>query len=147
MTTKSQSPVPQNVVPRPPNRTICSNHKIPGHSINTCHFEGGGVEGQNLKKKSRSNFHSRGSKQATVHIAQENHSPSPPSNVYMLLADEDALLSNETGSSTNSPIFIIGSGATAHMCHDKSYYSTYQKFNSPWKVHIADHRLIQAVSV
>src|SRR5260370_6888857 len=41
---KSQSPAPPNV-PRPPNRLICSNCKIPGHSINTCHFEGGGLEG------------------------------------------------------------------------------------------------------
>src|SRR5260370_25413469 len=77
---KSQSPVPPNVVPRAPNRLICSNCKILGHSINTCCFEGGGAEGQNLKKKkSRPNLHSRGQKEATAHIAQENQSLSPPS--------------------------------------------------------------------
>ena len=76
---KSQSPVPPNVVPRAPNRLICSNCKIPGHSINTCHFEGGGAEGQNMKKK-KPNLHSRGWKEATAHVAWENHSPSPPSN-------------------------------------------------------------------
>src|SRR6266850_5249929 len=102
---KSQSPAPPNVVPRAPNRPICSNCKIPGHSINTCCFEDGGAEGQNLKKKrSRPNLCSRGWKEATAHIAQENHSPSPPSNVYMLHANEDAPLSNEAGSSTNSPL-------------------------------------------
>src|SRR5260370_38700584 len=94
---KSWSPAPPNVVPRAPNRLICSNCKVPGHSINTCHFEGGGAEGQNPKKKrSRSNLGSRGQKEATAHIAWENRSPSPPSNVY------DALLSNEASSSTNS---------------------------------------------
>ena len=35
----------------------------------------------------------------------------------------------------------------AHMYHDKSYYSTYWKFDSPQKAHIADHRFIEAVSV
>src|SRR5260370_42604735 len=111
---------------RATNKVICSNCKIAGHSINTCHFEGGGAEGQTpKKKKSRPNLCSRGWKEATVHIAWENQSPSPPSNVYILLADEDALLSNEAGTSTDSPFFIIDSRATAHMCHDKSYYSTY----------------------
>src|SRR5260370_25869122 len=145
---KSQSPAPPNVVPRAPNRLICSNCKIPGHSINTCHFEGGGAESQNPKKKrSRPNLHSRGQKEATVHIVQENCSPSPPSNVYMLHANEDALLSNKAGSSTDSPFFMIDSGATAHMCHDQSYYSTYQNFNSPWKVHIANNGYLETVSV
>src|SRR5260370_28626192 len=70
---KSRSPTPPNVVHRAPNRVICSNCKIPGHSINTCHFKGGGAEGQNPKnKKSRSNLHSRDQKEATVHIVQEN---------------------------------------------------------------------------
>jgi len=50
---KSRSPTPPNVVHQAPNRLICSNCKIPGHSINTCHFEGGGAEGQTLKKKSQ----------------------------------------------------------------------------------------------
>src|SRR6266478_5540503 len=145
---KSQSPTPPNAVSRAPNRLICSNCKILGHSINTCHFEGGGAKGQNPKKKRlRPNLHSRGQKEATAHIVQENHSPSPPSNVYMLHADEDALLSNEADSSTNSPFFMIDSGATAHMCHDQSYYSTYQKFDSPQKVCIADNGYIEAVGV
>src|SRR5260370_3916471 len=38
---KSRSPTPPNVVHQAPNRLLCSNCKIPGHSINTCHFEGG----------------------------------------------------------------------------------------------------------
>src|SRR5260370_11314843 len=48
---QSTSPPPPNVVHRAPHRLICSNCKIPGHSINTCHFERGGAEGQTLKKK------------------------------------------------------------------------------------------------
>src|SRR5260370_27205565 len=70
---KSRSPAPPNVVHRAPNRLICSNCKIPGHSINTCHFEGGGAEGQTLKKKrSRPNFRSRGWKENNANIAWEN---------------------------------------------------------------------------
>src|SRR5260370_18254555 len=75
---KSQSPAPPNVVPRAPNRLICSHCTFLGHSINTCCFEGGGAEGQNPKKKrSRPNLCSRGQKEATAHIVQENCSPSP----------------------------------------------------------------------
>src|SRR5260370_2269938 len=66
---KSWSPTPPNAVPRAPNRLICSNCKIPGHSINTCHFEGGGAEGQNPKKKRfKPNLHNRAQKEATAHI-------------------------------------------------------------------------------
>src|SRR5260370_32644500 len=76
---KSHSPVPPNMVPKASNRPICSNCKILGHSINTCHFEGGGAEGQAPKKKKlRPNLHNRTRKETTAHVAQENHSSPPP---------------------------------------------------------------------
>src|SRR5260370_42306482 len=61
---KSRSPTPPNAVHRAPNKVICSNCKIPGHSINTCHFEGGGAKAQAPKKKrSGPNFQNRSQKE------------------------------------------------------------------------------------
>src|SRR6266478_4284483 len=75
---KSRSPAPPNAVYQAPNKLVCSNCKIPGHSINTCHFEGGGAEGQTPKKKrSRPNIQNRGWKENNANMAQENRSPSP----------------------------------------------------------------------
>src|SRR6266478_4373303 len=75
---KSRSPTPPNAAHRAPNKVICSNCKIPGHSINTCQFEGGGAEGQAPKKKrSRPNFQNRSQKENNANMAQENRSPSP----------------------------------------------------------------------
>src|SRR5260370_8310767 len=71
---KSCSPVPPNMVPKASNRPICSNCKILGHSINTCHFEGGGAKGQALKKKNlRPNLSNRTQKETTTHMQQKNH--------------------------------------------------------------------------
>ena len=65
----------------------------------------------------------------------------------MIHTEEDVLLSNETGSSVDSPFFIIDSGAMVHMCHDQSYISTYQEFDSPHCVCIADNGYLDAVGV
>src|SRR5260370_40383789 len=74
---KSRSPAPPNAVHQAPNRLICSNCKIPGHSINTYCFECGGAEGQTpTKKRSRPNIQNRGQKETTANVARENHSSS-----------------------------------------------------------------------
>src|SRR5260370_29823047 len=76
---KSRSPAPPNAVHRAPNKVICSNCKIPGHSINTCHFKGGGAKGQAPKKKrSRPNFRNRSQKENNANMAWENRSLLPP---------------------------------------------------------------------
>src|SRR5260370_32634460 len=70
---KSRSPTPLNAVHRAPNKVICSNCKIPGHSINTCHLERGVAEGQAPKKKeSRPNFRNRSWKENNANMAWEN---------------------------------------------------------------------------
>src|SRR5260370_2543296 len=146
---KSRSPTPPNVVHQAPNRLICSNCKIPGHSINTCHFEGGGAEGQTPKKKRlrpNINIQNRGQKENNANMARENHSPSPPSNVYMFHSYKDAFLSLDSSTSSSS-LFIIDSGASAHMCHDQSFYSSYCKIDPPRSIYMANNSIIEAVGV
>ncbi len=113
-----------------PNRLTCSNCKRPGHTIDWCHFEDGGAEGQAPKKKSsRSHFWGKGHKEPNANVTRENQSSPPPSNTYILCTDEDALISKDSHTPNDFSYFIIDSGASAHMCHDWSYYTSYQKLD------------------
>ena len=67
--------------------------------------------------------------------------------MYVLCTDEDALLSKDIHTSTDSSFFIIDSGASAHMCHDQSYYSSYRKIIPPKPIWIADDCVIDAVGI
>src|SRR5260370_12665204 len=80
-------------------------------------------------------------------MARENHSPSPPSNVYMLHLYEDTFLSLNSSTSSSSSFFIIDSGASAHMCHDQSFYSSYCKIDPPRSIYVADNGILEAVGV
>jgi len=46
-------------------------------------------------------------------------------------------------------LFIINSGALAHMCHDHSHYSSYSyhKIDPPRSIYIADNGVLEAVGV
>src|SRR5258708_30462312 len=80
-------------------------------------------------------------------VIRDNRSPSLPTNVYVLCTDDDALLSKDIHTSTNSSFFIINSRALAHMCHDWSYYSSYWKIIPPKPIWIANDHVIDAVSI
>src|SRR5260370_6162090 len=65
----------------------------------------------------------------------------------MLHSYEDAFLSLDSNSSSSSTFFIIDSGASAHMCHDQSYYSSYRKIDPPRSIYVADNSILEAVGV
>src|SRR5258707_14349852 len=144
---KPRSPTPTSAKSKGPEKPVCSLCKKPGHTVNQCWCKGGGAEGQPKKRKSRHNLRGRGWKDTTANVVRDNQSPSPPANVYVLCTDEDALLSKDIHTSTDSSFFIIDSGALAHMCHDWSYYSSYQKIIPPKPIWIADDRVIDTVSI
>ena len=78
---------------------------------------------------------------------RENQSSPPPSNTYILRTDEDALISKDSHTPDDFSYFIIDSGASAHMCHDRSYYTSYQKLDHPKHIWIADDCTIDAVGI
>src|SRR5260370_19593673 len=80
-------------------------------------------------------------------MARENHSPSPPSNVYMLHLYEDTFLSLNSSTSSLSSFFIIDSRALAHMCHDQSFYSSYCKIDPSRSIYVANNSVLEAVGV
>jgi len=117
----------------------CVNCHLPGHTIEKCWSEGGGVEGQRPKHWGKPK--PRNPKERTARVA---HSPSPPPAIYVVRAEGEALKSQ---SSTSPTTFILDSGATAHMSHDWSYFSTYQKLVIPKTIRVADDRSVQAIGV
>ncbi len=78
---------------------------------------------------------------------RENQSSPPPSNTYILHTNEDALISKDSHTPNDFSYFIIDSRASAHMCHNWSYYTSYQKLNHPKHIWIADDCTIDAVRV
>src|SRR5258708_26347422 len=64
-----------------------------------------------------------------------------------MLRTEDALISRENPTLSNIIHFIVDSGASAHMCPDCSFYSSYQKINPPKHIWVADNRTIKAIGV
>src|SRR5258708_13572488 len=145
---KSRSPAPPSNKLAGSERPMCSNCKRPGHTIDQCWSEGGGAEGQAPKKKSsRSHFWGKGRKEPNANVARQNKSSPPPSNTYIFHPNQDALISKDSHTPNDFSYFIIDSGASAHMCHDRSYYTSYQKLNHPKHIWIADDHTIDAVGV
>src|SRR5260221_3663614 len=70
-----------------------------------------------------------------------------PTHTYILCTDEDALISKDSHTPNDFSYFIIDSGASAHMCHDWSYYTSYQKLDHPKCIWIANDRTIDAVGI
>src|SRR5258708_6213020 len=145
---KFKSPTPLSNKSVGSNRPTCSNCKRPGHTIHQCCFEGGGAKGQAAKKKSsRSHFQGKGRKEPNANVVRENQSSPPPSNTYILHTNEDALISKDSHTPDDFSYFIIDSGASAHMCHDWSYYTSYQKLDHLKHIWIADDHTIDAISI
>ena len=71
----------------------------------------------------------------------------PPLTIYILHTDEDALISRDTPVPSNVAHFIMDSGASAHMCPDCSYFSSYQKIDPLRHIWVADNHTIKAISV
>src|SRR5260370_32689363 len=65
----------------------------------------------------------------------------------MLHSYEDAFLSLNSSTSSSSSFFIIDSRASAHMCHDQSFYSSYHKIDPPRSIYVADNGILEAVGV
>src|SRR5260221_2028408 len=137
---KSRSPALPNSKSKGTERPKCANCQRPGHTIEWCWAEGGGAKGCAPKKrKSRADMKGKGRKETLANIARDNQSPSPPPAIYIMRADEDALISQDPSSSSNFAQLIVDSGASAHMCHNHSYFSSYQKLNPPKRIWIADN--------
>src|SRR5258708_15295555 len=145
---KFKSPTPLSNKSVGSDRLTCSNCKRHSHTIDRCWFEGGGAKGQAPKKKSsRSHFQGKGHKEPNANVTRENQSSPPPSNTYILHTDEDALISKDSHTPDDFSYFIIDSGASAHMCHDQSYYTSYQKLDHPKHIWIANDHTIDAISI
>ncbi len=71
----------------------------------------------------------------------------PPLTIYILHTDEDALISRDTPVPSNVAHFIMDSGASAHMCPDCSYFSSYQKIDPLRHIWVADNCTIEVISV
>src|SRR5260221_11910955 len=128
-------------------KVICSNCKKEGHSIKKCWSVGGGAEGQGPKKKqSKSSVKSKCG-QGQANVSKDNSSSSVSHSILILCSEEDVLLSCNTPSHSNSIYFIINSGASAHMCPDRSYFLSYKKLNTPKHIWVADDRTINAIGI
>ncbi len=145
---KSRSPALPNVKSQNNKKSFCTNCKNEGHNIAQCWSVGGGSEGKAPKwRKSKSNLKGKQKgKSANVTKDKDNHSPSPPPPLFMLCT-EDALISRENPTPSNIIHFIVDSGASAHMCPDRSFYSSYRKIDPPKHIWVADNRTIEAISV
>ncbi len=66
---------------------------------------------------------------------------------HNLCTNEDALISKDSHTPDDFSYFIINSGASAHMCHDQSYYTSYQKLDHPKHIWIANDCTIDAVGI
>src|SRR5258708_1060261 len=145
---KSQSPAPPNSKSKGTKRPKCANCQRPGHTIKQCWAEGGGAKGHAPKKrKSRADMKGKGQKETSANVARDNQSPSPPPAIYIMQADEDALISEDPSSSSNFTQLIVDSGASAHMCHNHSYFASYWKLNPPKCIWIAENRTIEACGI
>ncbi len=128
-------------------KVICSNCKKEGHSIERCWSVGGGAKGQGLKKKqSKSSVKSKHG-QGQVNMSKDNSSSSVSHSILILHSKEDVLLLRDTPSHSNSVYFIIDSGASTHMCPDRSYFSSYMKLNTPKCIWVADDQMINAIGI
>src|SRR5260221_8179481 len=145
---KSQSPTLPNAKSQNNKKSFCTNCKNEGHNIAQCWSEGGGSEGKAPKwRKLKSDLKGKQKeKSANVAKDKDNHSPSPPPPLFMLHT-EDALISRENPTPSNIIHFIVDSGASAHMCLDCSFYSSYWKINPPKHIWVADNHTIEAISV
>ena len=56
-------------------------------------------------------------------------------------------MSRENSTHDGGMSFIIDSGASSHMCHDHSFFSTYKKLNPPKKIWVADNHTIEAIGI
>ena len=145
---KSRSPTPLNVKSQNNKKSFCTNCKNEGHNIAQCWSEGGGSEGKALRwKKSKSDLKGKWKeKSANVTKDKDNHSPSPPPPLFMLCT-EDTLISRENPTLSHIIHFIVDSGASAHMCLDHSFYSSYWKIDPLKHIWVADNHTIEAISV
>src|SRR6266436_1754016 len=145
---KSRSPALPNVKSQNNKKSFCTNCKNEGHNIAQCWSVGGGSEGKAPKwRKLKSNLKGKQKeKLANVTKDKDNCSPSPPPPLFMLHT-EDALISRENPTPSNIIHFIVDSGASAHMCLDHSFYSSYQKIDPPKHIWVADNRTIEAIGV
>src|SRR5260221_13233294 len=112
---KSRSPLWQSPNLRNTEKMICANCKKEGHTIFRCWAEGGRAEGKGPRwSKSKSDLKGK-QKEMLANVAKDNQSPSLLLTIYILHEDE-ALISWDTPTSSNTVHFIVDSGASAHMC-------------------------------
>src|SRR5258708_19000111 len=88
-------------------------------------------------------------KEKSANVAKDNQSPSPspPFTTYILHTDEDARIAQDPSSSSNFTHFIVDSGASAHMCPKKSYFSSYRKIEPLKHIWVANNHTIEAIGV
>ena len=143
---KSRSPLPTSLKPKSAEKMMCTNCKKEGHTISRCWAEGGRAEGKG-PKWSKSKVDLKGKqKESLANVAKGDQSPSPLLAIYVL-HDKDALISRDTSTSLNMIQFIVDSGASVHMSHHHSYFSSYQKINPPKHIWVANNWTIEAIGI
>jgi len=110
---------------------------------------GRGSEGKAPKwRKLKSDLKGK-QKEKSANVAKYNWSPSPspPFTTYILCTNEDAHIAQDPSSSLNFTHFIVDSGASAHMCPEKSYFSSYWKIEPLKHIWVANNHTIEAIGV
>src|SRR5260221_873850 len=118
------------------NRPHCTNPKCKkiGHTIEKCWAEGGGSEGQRPEKTSGSQ--SRSGQTGKAPKKKDGKTDLLLAQEYAAVAKSDCVHSTE---------WIIDSGASSHICADRSWFSTYSLLNPPRPIYLGDKRVIHAI--
>ena len=109
----------------------CTNPKCRriGHTFEQCWSEGGGAEGQRPNKAS-------GSDSAKC-------LPEKDEKLTLLLAEDHT----PTPSPPNWTEWIIDSGASAHLCSFRDWFTTFTTLNPPRSISLGDNRTLNATGV
>src|SRR5258708_11728480 len=111
------------------NCPCCTNPKCKkiGHTIEKCWVEGGGSEGQCPKK-------TLGTQSGSGQTRKDPKKKDGKTN--LLLAQEYATVAKSNH--IHSTEWIIDSGASSHICANRSWFSTYSLLNPPCPIYLGD---------
>src|SRR5258708_31797689 len=86
-----------------------------------------------------SNSKKKGKKDETVKAASGSRPPSPPiSSLKFFIAHSSEALMSQGTSNPNHTYIYLDSGASTHMCHDRSYFTLYRKLDPPKIINTAN---------
>ena len=119
------------------NHPCCTNLKCKkiGHTIENCWAEGGGSEGQCPAKTSGTQNGSG---------LQANDSPKKKDGKTDVLLTQE-FVTVARSDHTLSTKWIVDSGASSHICANRSWFTSYSLLNPPCPIYLGDKRVVYAI--